>query len=171
MPRILSLSINFQPSESGRKAGLSMNGSYAPPTAHRPSYGPAHSYCDERWPYHIRTGPSHKGVVHPPASCQRGLTHNASSFSSSQLHPRPAHPSSSMVTPKERPDHRRDRHDRAIPSAELPFPEAASSSTAQTSMSARARRASASPSRPVPSEHAIAKCCTCTGLHTGTLRG
>ena len=92
-------------------------------------------------------------------------------FSSSQLHPRPAHPSSSMVTPVERPDHRRDRHDRAIPSAEPPCPEAASSSTAQTSMSARARRASASPSRPTPSEHATAKCFTCTGLHTGTLRG
>ena len=30
LPRILSLSINFQPSESGRKAGLSMNG--RPPT-------------------------------------------------------------------------------------------------------------------------------------------
>ena len=83
----------------------------------------------------------------------------------------PAHPSYSMVTPMERPDHRRNRHDRAIPSAEPPCPEAASSSTAQTSMSARARRASASPSRPIPSEHATAKHCTCTGLHTGTLRG
>ena len=92
-------------------------------------------------------------------------------FSSSQLHPRPAHPSSSMVTPVERPEHRRDRHDRAIPSAELPCREAASSSAAQTSMSARARRASASPSRPIPSEHAAAKYFTCTGLHTGTLRG
>ena len=92
-------------------------------------------------------------------------------FSSSQLHPRPVHPSSSMVMPVERPNHRRDRHDRAIPSAEPPCRKAAFSSTAQTSMSARARRASASPSRPIPSEHATAKCFTCTGLHTGTLRG
>ena len=107
----------------------------------------------------------------PPSSLRPLFAVSNSTRSEPRALLRSLHPSSSMVTPVDRPDHRRDRHDRAIPSAEPPCPEAASSSTAQTSMSARARRASASPSRPIPSEHATAKHCTCTGLHTGTLRG
>ena len=84
------------------------------------------------------------------------------------LHPRPQQPSSFMVELEERPDHRRASHDRASPSAELPCRDAASSSAAQTSMSARARRAIACANRSSRSTHPPAHYPTCREARTGT---
>ena len=89
-------------------------------------------------------------------------------FSSSQLHPRPQQPSSSMVELMERPEHRRASHDRASPSAELPCRDAASSAAAQISMSSRPRRAGTRESRPTRSTHALAQYPTCREARTGT---
>ena len=89
-------------------------------------------------------------------------------FSSSQLHPRPDQPSSSMIELMERPEHRRASHDRASPSVELPCRDAASSPTAQTSMSARARRAIACANRSSRSAHPPAQYATCREARTGT---
>ena len=68
-------------------------------------------------------------------------------------------------------DRRRASHDRATPPVELPCRAAASSPAAQTSMSARARRASACAKRPNRSAYASAVYPTCRGSRTGTSRG
>ena len=76
-----------------------------------------------------------------------------------------------MVRLTDHPECRRASHDRATPSVELPCCAAASSPAAQSSMSARARRASACAKRPNRSAYASAVYPTCRGSRTGTSRG
>ena len=76
-----------------------------------------------------------------------------------------------MVRLTDHLDRRRASHDRATPSVELPCCAAASSPAAQSSMSARARRASACAKRPNRSAYASAVYPTCRGSRTGTSRG
>ena len=104
-----------------------------------------------------RAFPQRRGA---PARLMPERPHNASSLHPSRTHDLLTHP----------PPWRRPWSVRITGGIAMTAPyhrlsrKAAFSSTVQTSMSARARRASASPSRPISSEHATAKYCTCHRL-------